>query len=798
MSKILDLVFKLNAVTNNFGSKFNAAAKNVTDLQQKISRFQKITAQVNAYKKQSQALTEITKKLNANGWEDKQLLQQYQAQERSLNRLGEALKKSGFDINNFAQAERNLINNSQQASDSLARLEAAQSRLSRIKANLSWGNIRGVYDQARRLVEPLRQPLKVSMDFESAMQSVKAAGITLFEKDAEAFIKLREQAIKLGAETSFTSIQAANAQENLIRAGYKPDQVLQAMPALLDMSAAESIPLDQASNIVASLTSAFGYEADQTRRIADVLAMMSASAKTNIPDLASSMFKAAPLAASLGMKIEDLAAYLAAMQQNGVEVSTSGTSFKTGLLRLTALAAGAAEMEDEAGGRVKTNAARDSLASLGVTLATRDGRLRRVEDILADLNAAFDRKGWGEKDIRRSNVLENIFGKNSLTAWNALLSSGALTNQLVDAAYNQRDGRASIMAQTKLDSLQGQLTIFQSAWQGFQQNIGDMINPLARDMLKWLTDGLSEINRLIREFPTESKVVAGFIATLAAIPVAKGLASIVSSLVALPGAIKAVSALSGAAGAAGAGGAVSVIKSLAGAGEAVAAGGNAANTAITAAGASASTAITAGGASAGASLLAGAAALGAVAGAIYLQYKSWSSMTPEQRRLENAATVASPEAARRTRERHYTPATGGRNRTGITPHATGGIMTTPHIGLVAEAGPEAIVPLRDKPRGIQVLMQAAQRLGILRENYNSSNNFMTRSDSNNEFANTSSYVLNRTNSNNNFTSSPVINITVNASESGSSGNDNLASMIANKVREVIENIANDSMRLSYA
>jgi hypothetical protein len=29
----------------------------------------------------------------------------------------------------------------------------------------------------------------------------------------------------------------------------------------------------------------------------------------------------------------------------------------------------------------------------------------------------------------------------------------------------------------------------------------------------------------------------------------------------------------------------------------------------------------------------------------------------------------------------------------LTPHATGGIFTRPHIGLVAERGPEAIIPL---------------------------------------------------------------------------------------------------------
>lgn len=51
---------------------------------------------------------------------------------------------------------------------------------------------------------------------------------------------------------------------------------------------------------------------------------------------------------------------------------------------------------------------------------------------------------------------------------------------------------------------------------------------------------------------------------------------------------------------------------------------------------------------------------------------------------------------------------------GYKAHAWGGIMTSPHIGLVAEAGPEAIIPLsRNKnARGISLWMQAGRILGV--------------------------------------------------------------------------------------
>ncbi|WP_338826267.1 hypothetical protein MTBGP_09650 [Moorella thermoacetica] len=47
------------------------------------------------------------------------------------------------------------------------------------------------------------------------------------------------------------------------------------------------------------------------------------------------------------------------------------------------------------------------------------------------------------------------------------------------------------------------------------------------------------------------------------------------------------------------------------------------------------------------------------------------------------------------------------------PHASGGILTRPHLGLVAEAGPEAIIPLDGSPHSISLWQKTGERLGVL-------------------------------------------------------------------------------------
>ncbi|MBQ6973140.1 MAG: phage tail tape measure protein, partial [Synergistaceae bacterium] len=48
----------------------------------------------------------------------------------------------------------------------------------------------------------------------------------------------------------------------------------------------------------------------------------------------------------------------------------------------------------------------------------------------------------------------------------------------------------------------------------------------------------------------------------------------------------------------------------------------------------------------------------------------------------------------------------------IIPHAEGGIFSQPHIGLVAEAGREAIIPLENQARGMQLWFEAGHELGM--------------------------------------------------------------------------------------
>ena len=169
--------------------------------------------------------------------------------------------------------------------------------------------------------------------FEKNINAVEAAS----GASAENMERLRAQALGLGRSTQFWASQVAGAQKSLALAGQSTDDILKTTPGSVTLAAAGDLDLAKAADLQVSLLAGFGLAADQSQRVADVLARGASSAKTTVADLAASMIKAAPIASSLGIELETVAAASAALQQQGIAPEEAGTGLRNVLLRLLKL-----------------------------------------------------------------------------------------------------------------------------------------------------------------------------------------------------------------------------------------------------------------------------------------------------------------------------------------------------------------------------------------------------------------------------------------------------------------------------
>jgi len=172
--------------------------------------------------------------------------------------------------------------------------------------------------------------IMTAANFQSGMNKVKAiSGAT--GKDFEA---LEEQAKDLGATTKFSASEAADGMSFLAMAGFETNEIISAMPGMLDMAAASGLELADAADIASNIMSGFNMEASEAGRVADFLAKTAASANTDVHQLGSAMSYAAPLASELGISAEETAAAIGFMSDAGIQGTRAGTALRGGLTRL--------------------------------------------------------------------------------------------------------------------------------------------------------------------------------------------------------------------------------------------------------------------------------------------------------------------------------------------------------------------------------------------------------------------------------------------------------------------------------
>lgn len=178
--------------------------------------------------------------------------------------------------------------------------------------------------------------IRVFASFESSMLRVKAiSGAT-----GEEFESLTDLAKELGSTTAFTAREAAQAMGFLAQAGFEVREVHQALPKVLSLAAAGQMDLAEAADITASVLRGFGLEANQSGRVADILAAAASKSNTSVQQMGEAFKFAGPVASSMGVSLEETAAALGVLSNAGLKASLAGTGLRMVLVKLGDTVAG--------------------------------------------------------------------------------------------------------------------------------------------------------------------------------------------------------------------------------------------------------------------------------------------------------------------------------------------------------------------------------------------------------------------------------------------------------------------------
>lgn len=450
-----------------------------------------------------------TEKLKSNESQIQRTTASIQQQTQQLDSMGEELREAGVNTDNLEEANGRLqrsyerLQNSQQT---LQRLNQAQQNInesiSHTKTQLA-GTV-GVMVAAGAAI--YNGPVKKAAEFQEQMSTVQAiSGAT-----GDDLQLLSEKAKQMGATTKFTAKEAGEAMEYMAMAGWKTKDMLGGVEGVMNLAAASGEELAAVSDIVTDAMTAFGLAADGTTNgvsnathFADVLAQASSNANTNVGMMGETFKYVAPVAGSLGYSLEDTATMIGVMANSGIKASNAGTALRSIMTRLST----------DAGASSKSLGALGILTEkLGVQFYDSEGKTRDLAKVIGETREAW--KGLTQEE--QNNYAKKIAGQSGISGFLALMNAEQADFDKLAASINNADGAAKAMADTKLDNLNGQITLMQSAWDALQVELGEMLLPVLTDLIKKATEVLGVVTTFVQKNPEMTKTIAKVVAGLMA------------------------------------------------------------------------------------------------------------------------------------------------------------------------------------------------------------------------------------------------------------------------------------------
>jgi TP901 family phage tail tape measure protein len=309
-------------------------------------------------------------------------------------------------------------------------------------------------------------------EFDSAMSSVQAAT----HESAGSMAALRDAALEAGSTTVFNATESANAIEELAKAGLSTADILGGgLKGSLDLAAAGGLGVARAAEVASTTLQQFSLGGDKAGHVADVLAAGAGKAMGSVEDLANGLKFVGPVAASMGVSLEETTAVLALFAQQGIIGEQAGTGLRGVLASLTA----------------PSGAAAQEIERLGLNLYDAQGNFLGMQNAAGQLSAAY-----GDMDEKSRNAsLGVIFGRESVTAATALYQAGSegvaqWTSAVDDSGY------AAETARLKLDNLKGDVEALGGALETALIKTGSGANGPLRELTQGLTGAVEAYGNL--------------------------------------------------------------------------------------------------------------------------------------------------------------------------------------------------------------------------------------------------------------------------------------------------------------
>ena len=268
---------------------------------------------------------------------------------------------------------------------------------------------------------------------------------------------------------------------DLAATGQEGGDLLEATRQTSRLSILGEVDRQEAMKATLAIQNAFKQNTEELTQSIDFLNAVENQTSTSLQDLTEAIPKAGPVVKSLGGDVKDLALYLTAMKEGGVNASEGANAIKSAMASLIN----------------PTKVAREMFFGFGIDIdKIVTSNAGNLTETITDLQSALDRLD----PLSKSRAIEQLFGKFQYARMSALFENlgkeGSQTLQVMDLMKASASELASISAREltmMTESASGQ---FKRAWASVQADLASV----GEQFLKISTKVLNVVDGIIKFF----------------------------------------------------------------------------------------------------------------------------------------------------------------------------------------------------------------------------------------------------------------------------------------------------------
>ena len=289
--------------------------------------------------------------------------------------------------------------------------------------------------------------------------------------------KLATEYTKYGVSVTKTMEMAATAAA----AGFTGSALNAQVETATKLAVLGQVEQQQALETTISLQSAFGLSSEELAKKIDFLNAVENQTLLSIEDLTIAIPKAAPVVKQLGGSVEDLAFFLTAMKEGGINASEGANALKSGLASLINPSDKAAKF----------------LGNLGINIkAIVEGNSGDIKATVVGFAEALDTLD----PLSRARAIEQMFGKFQFSRLSTLFQNvtkdGSQASRAFDLAGASLEELA-VLSEREMKKIEDAVGVkFQAAVEQFKQDI----MPLGKIFLEALTPVVKFFGSLFEKF----------------------------------------------------------------------------------------------------------------------------------------------------------------------------------------------------------------------------------------------------------------------------------------------------------